>query len=771
MRRTSRVQIPRHWLNSPPERWPSSARENIDAVVVWMNYPSPAMGNCFLSRSGDKTVRVWSVENQGEPLLWLHWDGLSIHAVLSPDGMTVVLTEGTNVYWVDVKTGKQVAKLVTEAGNIRTLRISPDGKSIILHGGPNERLARVDALKHSLVYLVNATPGGIMDAIISPDGELTASSNEQKQVVVRDLETGKEKMTIIGGGTLGFSHDGKYIMTGGGRGSVLIFDTTSGKKRATFKHGKTDVEFANFLPDDEKLITSSRNDSSIYVWSIASEKPLRRIAVPGHNNLCAALTEDGKTLATGGNDGMIRLWDVQTGNQINVDDAPAGPVTGLAFSPSGSTLTTVGYDGVIRHWDLGTRKLATSILPSCDTSMSFVAYSSDGRQFATNQGHDSSITIWNARTNKPLRQLRGHENKIYQGVFIEGDKTLISVSTDGTARFWDVDSGKERQRFATLGPLSSMDRLVVTPTGAPFIVSKLKDRPNHIEQDRISLRPATATDRVGSDPYDFASRTFSADGYTLSAIGTELWDSLSGELIHRNWSDEDTSFSAFSPDGRLLATGGKGVSPVCTDWAVRLWDVVNGSELARFSPCKPGSLSDAWLFRRMGKCLATGMEEGSIFLWDVAAAMKKGSPPVRKTKPLKRDCWNALAEPRGVAAREAIWQLANSSDTVIAYLKERLLPVRAVDATFINKLIDELDDPDFDVREKAQKGLADRYADAEPILRKMLMDRKLSPETRRRISDLLTLRWYVQSPDVLAKERAVQALASHGDERIASPVD
>jgi WD40 repeat protein len=67
---------------------------------------------------------------------------------------------------------------------------------------------------------------------------------------------------------------------------------------------------------------------------------------------------------------------------------------------------------------------------------------------------------------------------------------------------------------------------------------------------------------------------------------------------------------AYSPDGRLLASGG-------ADWMVRLWEPATGKEVGRFEGHR--SYVQAVAFSDRGALLASGSFDKTVRLWDVAA--------------------------------------------------------------------------------------------------------------------------------------------------------
>jgi hypothetical protein len=146
----------------------------------------------------------------------------------------------------------------------------------------------------------------------------------------------------------------------------------------------------------------------------------------------------------------------------------------------------------------------------------------------------------------------------------------------------------------------------------------------------------------------------------------------------------------------------------------------------------------------------------TVLVWDLTGLRRAPRPAPRPLPAL----WEALGGEDAAAAYEALWGLV-SAPGAAEFLAGRLAPA-ALDRKRVDRLVKELDDDDFKVREKATEELKRMGEAAEPLLRKAL-EGGPSAEVRWRVQHLLGLLGPA-GPGRLRALRGLEAL-----ERIGGP--
>nr|MDZ8077109.1 serine/threonine-protein kinase [Nostoc sp. DedQUE01] len=244
-------------------------------------------------------------------------------------------------------------------------------------------------------------------------------------------------------------------------------------------------------------------------------------------------------------------------------------VNALAFSPEGNILVSTNDEKNIKLWDLNTKKVIASLLGHSQVVKS-VAFSPDGKILAS-ASDDKTIKLWDINTLTEICTLAGHSHAVKSVAFSPDGQILASGSWDKTVKLWNVNSGAE---ICTLTGHQLQVNSVAFSSQGQILASASYDR-------TIRLWQINSQTEFKNCPC-----------YTLLGI-------LSGHA----WA---VLTVAFSPDGKILATGSD-------DKTIKLWEVYTGQEISTLSAHSWSVIGVA--FTADGKTLISASWDKTVKLW------------------------------------------------------------------------------------------------------------------------------------------------------------
>ncbi len=401
------------------------------------------------SGESDGTVRLWNA-NTTEEIETFTWDKPLESVLCSPMGRTYACDDNKGtVLLFDANTGTLLHTLdMPGRKSVNDLRYSPDGQTLAVSSGSEIYFYSVNT--GALQNTITGYSDVLGTTIYAPD-EKTLASEGSGIVRIWDVHTGQrlKKLSTVGrfGHTeqtesyirdIAYSPDGATLACGTRDATILLWNATTWEDRLLLKGHTKWISSVAFSPDGQTLASGSW-DKTIRLWNPRTGENLKTFNGYTSGVSDVAFSPNGQTLASGDDDGTIRFWNVATGELIKTITTEADSINSVAFSPDGKTLATAGdsSDYNIRFWDVATGELLQTIADKHARHAYVVVYSPDGQVVATD-GLEGEACLWNATTGELLKTLTGHKGTIYSITYSSDSKTLVTSSRDSTVILWDL---------------------------------------------------------------------------------------------------------------------------------------------------------------------------------------------------------------------------------------------------------------------------------------------------------------------------------------------
>ncbi len=352
----------------------------------------------------------------------------------------------------------------------------------------------------------------------------------------------------------------------------------------------------SFSPDGTLLAAGigTRGAGGVIIWDVAARRPVGRFGAIG-DTPAVAFAPDGKTVAVV--DGGKTLTLVQAAGGAKAAEfgplpsetirvAAAGDGRWITVANDGFVRLVNGKDGKIIHEFGGPKRVwGWAVSPS-------------GKWLFVNG--DGSTRLWDLRTGQEVAEfMKARRGTALVAAFLS-DNSLLLGSNSGAHRVVELPSGKDLLRFRSDGGTGGLAYSAASEMMAARYYSS-----TIAALSRLALRPPTDAERTrtaellkecDSDDYATRERSAAALADLHPAVEPLLREAMtagpSAEVKMRARVARDTILNkprhnlvghkdevrpmVFSPDGKLLATGG-------LDGLIILWEPATGKELARLS--------------------------------------------------------------------------------------------------------------------------------------------------------------------------------------------
>lgn len=586
--------------------------------AVWRAAFSP--DGKFLATSGrDKQIHVWDFATNQERIFEGHTAPVTF-VVFSPDG-AYLASRGFQemVRLWDVATGhsRVLSRTKESRKNERgCVAFSPDGKSIAFadEGG----VVLEDIASGQRRFFGEIAPGGV-EIAFSPDGSRIVTGAEDGNVRLWDVMAGKSDFLYAHAGVrapvVGFAGSGAYVVSGGTTGTVHRWDIAMASLEVLGTHGGY-IERMAVSRDGNDVVTAGA-DGTVRVWHVATGESQVFRGFTGRAT-AAAISPDGLTLAGASTDTTVRLWK----NLPSPAVASVGPIHWVAFAADGSSAATLGEDGIVRKTRFDASDKVSSVSATkwngpinhatpppalMSTEPPFV-YSSNGRRIAAAY-HDGTIRIFSDDNKDPV-VLESGTDEAFDIDFSPDGKWIVAGYRGGTVRLWDID---DKRAVAITSHHDDVRAVAFSPTGKT-IASGAMDG---------TLR---VTDVVVREPKNLEGHrgpilhvAFAPNGSTLISASHDrtfrIWNVQTGEsTVHELMGNAVRRLRLF-PDGKTFAT-------THGNNEVLFWNTHTGATAGSLRGDTPEFVDMA--IAPDGKRLVTGVQNGTLWVWDLAS--QQGRP-------------------------------------------------------------------------------------------------------------------------------------------------
>jgi len=230
--------------------------------------------------------------------------------------------------------------------------------------------------------------------------------------------------------------------TGGSDGKILRWNIDDpGKKFQVLTEGRGVIELLR-ISNNGRYLVCAESGKGLLLFDLRSGLNEPEILKGDETNITGlTIGPENNIVYATGTKNTIEYWNIENLRFMVIVTLDTG-INSLDISPDGSILSGGTMDGRLIIWKTKGKVVSKTIYDDSERSVSFVAFSSDGRWLACGNKH-GEIMIFKAENFELVSILTGHSAEITDIEFSSDGKTLATSSYDGTVLIWDLsDSGK-----------------------------------------------------------------------------------------------------------------------------------------------------------------------------------------------------------------------------------------------------------------------------------------------------------------------------------------
>jgi WD40 repeat protein len=630
-----------------------------------------------------KKVHVWSLAAATKPEKTIAVPPTTVDIAFNAAGQHLAVAAGNEVRVYDVALGKEIqvsrdhagpvervsfvdAKTLVTAGKdnaarlltigvagaidvgsaTSTLHFHPAGTQVAT-GGADKTVRIWDVAKKALIRTLGPKADAIRAVMYSPDGNQVAAA-AGNVVTVWTVADGKEIAALAHPApvrSLGWSQNGR-LATGCDDKQARLWELPSGRE----------LQYA-ILADPVRAIGLDAGASQM--TSVAGPT-VRTEPVLAQKSIDAGPVQDfvslGNTVYTVAADKSLKPWSLNTLAPEQRTFPPAdGPLRAIALAKSQILLATGGDDKIVRVFSVADAKLIGSAPVGAPVRQ--LLFSANSQFLIANLADGRFVALTTTYANgqpppadflKPAQTFTPPSPRTDLIALADG-ASLLAGSAEKAVTVWKIASPLPVRNFAHNGPVLS---IVFPPKDSSKVTTGCHDGRIRIYDlaKSVLLKQIDAHVDMKGATNPIYSIAYSPDGSKIVSASfdhsVKIWDATSGALLRElkpydeknapHGHFEEVYSAAFSPDGKLIATGSGGIEKV-----IKLWKADDGSFVRDLihpdwtREKGPAQSHPGWVnhlqFLRDGRLLAVGdapRNEGYLSTWDTRDGRVLQSEPL-----------------------------------------------------------------------------------------------------------------------------------------------
>ncbi len=328
---------------------------------VWFEKNEP-VATLLKTKEKDKPIkyRVANPSTRKDVFTNLGDESSAFMAGYSADGSKFFLTTAVPSLMIyETKTGKLIDKLgpeyFTSGGitpNPSKVCFSPNGEQVLCCDISGKAFLW-SLVQKKVVFRATFTKR-IADACFALHSQMVILVGEDSRVTAVSTISGRviwQKTLPSEGHCIDISPDGLQIAVGTLDSHLLFYSTITGEKKDWEKLEIRKIWSVGFSHDGHYLVVCGSSNEAI-LWDILGKKIAHKLE---HDRIIehAAFSLDGSLIATCGRDKTIKIWETKTGKSLKTMEHEHW-VTYIVFSPDAKKLVTLDQDWDYAVWNVET---------------------------------------------------------------------------------------------------------------------------------------------------------------------------------------------------------------------------------------------------------------------------------------------------------------------------------------------------------------------------------------------------------------------------------